>query len=514
SRALYRCLATWGDHFVSHDPNCEGQIKEGRLGYLLQKDPNDGRHVPLHRCMAGDHFVSQTANCEGYTRGFLFGYAVAVNKISDEPMVNVAKGKTATQSSLFHNGFASKAVDGNTDGHAGYGNSVTHTNLDYQPWWMVDLRADHAVEGVTISNRIDCCSERLRDIRISYLNSAGSVITSKDYKNVPEIILLKANNVRKVKIQIIGRSEYLSLAEVQVWKKSITRNRFNRVFDAYPLSRPAQVTARLRATLRYLISSAETIGILAGIIVAINDIQSQNYEVAQVVQQHLNEHAALLEASTRGEVGEQQVIVHANQLMHHLTNETNYSEAALMELHNQLRQQFPQDHHQAVANGFLVNNQDVTHYNESARTISDAVAALRDLFQRNGRRQGAFQLGRANQLFVALEHQALIFSGFNMTANTVLSARDLSRYYNTLRSINELVEAIRFALRDNYPTDYSAADIQRLTGSLAAGANSVLANNAEILNLTLDLEELARREADHYMNMDDVSQGYYVEEQP
>ncbi|MEM7181654.1 MAG: RICIN domain-containing protein [Spirochaetota bacterium] len=222
SRALYRCLATWGDHFVSHDPNCEGQIKEGRLGYLLQKDPNDGRHVPLHRCMAGDHFVSQSSNCEGYTRGFVFGYAVAVDKVHSLPLTNVAMGKTATQSSLFHDGFASKAIDGNTDGHAGHGKSITHTNLDYQPWWMVDLGADYAVQGVTISNRTDCCAERLRDIRVSYLNSAGSVITSKDYKNVPEIVLLPANNVRKVKIQIIGRSEYLSLAEVQVWQKGQT----------------------------------------------------------------------------------------------------------------------------------------------------------------------------------------------------------------------------------------------------------------------------------------------------
>ncbi|MEM7182989.1 MAG: discoidin domain-containing protein [Spirochaetota bacterium] len=220
SKALYRCLATWGDHFVSHDPNCEGQIKEGKLGYLLQKDPNDGRHVPLHRCFAGDHFVSQSSNCEGHTFGFVFGYAVAVDKVNDRPLTNIAMGKTATQSSLFHNGFASKAVDGNTNGH---GNSITHTNLDYQPWWMVDLGADYAVKGITISNRTDGWGHRLKDVGITLLDSSNNEITYQRHSQIPKFISIYADNVRKVKIQIIGRSEYLSLAEVQVWRDDTSR---------------------------------------------------------------------------------------------------------------------------------------------------------------------------------------------------------------------------------------------------------------------------------------------------
>jgi hypothetical protein len=31
---IYRCrVLANGDHFISADPNCEGQIKEGQLGY-------------------------------------------------------------------------------------------------------------------------------------------------------------------------------------------------------------------------------------------------------------------------------------------------------------------------------------------------------------------------------------------------------------------------------------------------------------------------------------------------
>ena len=74
SHAIYRCRAG-GNHFVSTDPNCEGQAHEGLLGYLLDGNPNDGQHLALRRCRnGGDHFVSTSGNCEGAANEGVLGY--------------------------------------------------------------------------------------------------------------------------------------------------------------------------------------------------------------------------------------------------------------------------------------------------------------------------------------------------------------------------------------------------------------------------------------------------------
>ena len=52
---------------------------------------------------------------------------------------NIALGKTATQLSTAHDGVASRAVDGNTNG-VFTDNSVTHTAENGEcSWWRVDL---------------------------------------------------------------------------------------------------------------------------------------------------------------------------------------------------------------------------------------------------------------------------------------------------------------------------------------------------------------------------------------
>ena len=73
---------------------------------------------------------------------------------------NLALGKTATQSSTYLSGVASRGVDGNTDGNWA-NNSVTHTNNEYQPWWQVDLGSVQQIGTVKVWNRTDCCGERL-----------------------------------------------------------------------------------------------------------------------------------------------------------------------------------------------------------------------------------------------------------------------------------------------------------------------------------------------------------------
>ena len=65
------------------------------------------------------------------------------------------------QSSLFFEGDpgAGSAVDGVRT--TVYPSSCTSTSHETDPWWRVDLGGLYRVTAVTITNRGDCCPERL-----------------------------------------------------------------------------------------------------------------------------------------------------------------------------------------------------------------------------------------------------------------------------------------------------------------------------------------------------------------
>lgn len=78
-----------------------------------------------------------------------------------QQLVNLARGKRASQSSDGWGGKAEMAVDGNKN-PAMAGKSVSHTaDGDKLPWWEVDLGAVYKVVAVRVFNRGDCCAERL-----------------------------------------------------------------------------------------------------------------------------------------------------------------------------------------------------------------------------------------------------------------------------------------------------------------------------------------------------------------
>ncbi|XP_044065516.1 fucolectin-4 [Siniperca chuatsi] len=85
---------------------------------------------------------------------------------------NVALRGKATQSHRFEHslGSASNAIDGNRDPNYRAG-SCTHTVAQTNPWWRVDLLESYIVTSVTITNRADCCAERLNGVEIHIGNS-------------------------------------------------------------------------------------------------------------------------------------------------------------------------------------------------------------------------------------------------------------------------------------------------------------------------------------------------------
>jgi formylglycine-generating enzyme required for sulfatase activity len=84
SAPLHRCRTTGGRHFVSTDAACEGQIVEGRMGYVAR---NAGPGLlPLYRCHANGDHVSTVTPTECGRRGLAvegqqgFVYAPAPSK--------------------------------------------------------------------------------------------------------------------------------------------------------------------------------------------------------------------------------------------------------------------------------------------------------------------------------------------------------------------------------------------------------------------------------------------------
>jgi hypothetical protein len=94
------------------------------------------------------------------------------------------------QSSDAHGGVASRAVDNNIDTSWG-GGSVTHTNEESSPWWMVDFGRQVKISGLRVYNRGDCCHESLQGFSVyignSTLGTEGSNTACATYQDAPMV---------------------------------------------------------------------------------------------------------------------------------------------------------------------------------------------------------------------------------------------------------------------------------------------------------------------------------------
>ena len=151
---------------------------------------------------------------------------------SVDPLENIALGKRVSQSSTAYEGFASKAVDGNTNGNF-ENQSVTHTDFQSKPWWQVDLDSEETIRQINIYNRTDTASDRLSNFHVILLDSFGNEIERKRISaltNTAAQIAIDYKKARYVRIELEGNNA-LSLAEVQVlraeniaWKKQATQS--------------------------------------------------------------------------------------------------------------------------------------------------------------------------------------------------------------------------------------------------------------------------------------------------
>ncbi|XP_066450754.1 CUB and zona pellucida-like domain-containing protein 1 [Eleutherodactylus coqui] len=137
---------------------------------------------------------------------------------------NLASNGITSQSSLYETiGASENAIDGSPSADHMSGH-CTHTKLDIEPWWMVDLMNTFNVTKVKITNRGDCCSKRLdgAEIRIGNFPENGGTrnptcakIESLGPGKEEEYICRMVGQY--VTITIPGRAEYLTLCEVKVY---------------------------------------------------------------------------------------------------------------------------------------------------------------------------------------------------------------------------------------------------------------------------------------------------------
>lgn len=85
---------------------------------------------------------------------------------------NVASRGKATQSSLKHgsSGAARNAIDGNRESRFQHG-SCSHTATEANPWWKLDLLESYIITSINITNRGDCCEERINGAEIHIGNT-------------------------------------------------------------------------------------------------------------------------------------------------------------------------------------------------------------------------------------------------------------------------------------------------------------------------------------------------------
>ena len=138
---------------------------------------------------------------------------------------DAAAGRPTDQSSDGWGRTGPEAVDGNTA-------TFTHTDTsDFAPWWRVDLGEGLRVHEVLLTNRLDCCRERLYNITVEGLGEDDEVLWASEQLNPtqaspsdPGDLTVRldspapARHVRVRKEAVGGsyESEWLTLAEVVV----------------------------------------------------------------------------------------------------------------------------------------------------------------------------------------------------------------------------------------------------------------------------------------------------------
>uniref|UniRef100_A0A3Q2ZAN4 Si:ch211-215k15.4 n=1 Tax=Kryptolebias marmoratus TaxID=37003 RepID=A0A3Q2ZAN4_KRYMA len=143
---------------------------------------------------------------------------------------NVALRGKATQSQRYSGNWdvfaaAYNAIDGNRDPVFNHG-SCTHTQTHVNPWWRVDLLDCYIIDHIIITNRGDCCAERINGAQIHIgnsledngtRNSLVATISSIPAGGSKTITFSSRVEGRFVVVLRPGADKLLTLCEVEVY---------------------------------------------------------------------------------------------------------------------------------------------------------------------------------------------------------------------------------------------------------------------------------------------------------
>uniref|UniRef100_A0A8C1LEJ7 Fucolectin tachylectin-4 pentraxin-1 domain-containing protein n=1 Tax=Cyprinus carpio TaxID=7962 RepID=A0A8C1LEJ7_CYPCA len=99
------------------------------------------------------------------------GFICNLDDFSSRFLGNLASNGSTTQSSTSGDWFAERAIDGNRGLHEQYKGGCSSTLAETNPWWRLDLNNVYSVSRVVVTNRIDCCVEKINGAEIRIGNS-------------------------------------------------------------------------------------------------------------------------------------------------------------------------------------------------------------------------------------------------------------------------------------------------------------------------------------------------------
>ncbi len=101
--------------------------------------------------------------------------------------VNLALKGKASQSSVDFEGAAERAIDGNTNGDYETAKSTTHTKLENDPWWEVDLGEEKSLDSIVVWNRTGGdIGSRLANFRLLTLDTSRKPVWTTQVPSAPD----------------------------------------------------------------------------------------------------------------------------------------------------------------------------------------------------------------------------------------------------------------------------------------------------------------------------------------
>jgi len=128
-------------------------------------------------------------------------------------------GKQASQCQDRYANTASRAIDGVSEAKWNW-HSCTETTWTNQPWWEVDLGQEYDIQAVRVTNRADCCEDRLNGFEVYTFSGGKYSLCAEDQwagrgQTVTIACVAKTSKVR-IKLPRYGM---LTLCEVGVYSQ-------------------------------------------------------------------------------------------------------------------------------------------------------------------------------------------------------------------------------------------------------------------------------------------------------